>query len=153
MLLSVPRLRFVSGSTSFHANGQQFSTTDGSLSLASSRIGNGSDAFGAYLSVTWTWTSSKPQSPPLLWETGVREYTRGASFSLVFSQRWVSGAQGTSTGDRAGVLSSFPSFQLDPSEPVLPPLGFIQWAGTRPHLYLLYPLLSHPLPRPAAAER
>ena len=119
------------GSVFFHADSRLFSTADGSLVLSSTRQGSGSDSLGSFSSLTFSWRPSLPSS--LRWETIIREYPLSpSSYALLFTQHWVSGASNTSTGDRSSVLSSFPSFLPSPPSPYLslPPLGFIQWAGS-----------------------
>lgn len=70
--------------------------------------------------------------------TGVRIVTSAVVFpeiaSIVFTQSFPDGATGTATGDRDGVLSSFPAFHVDnlpaaASSGDAPRRGYLQFAG------------------------
>ena len=125
---SPPPLRFVSGSTFFHVDGSLYSTADSTLRLTSIQNSSGSDAIGSYTSITFTYTT--PTSPsPHTWQTSIREYPlTSTSYALIFSQSWLTSASNTSTGDKASILSSFPTFQPPPST-TSTPLGFLHYAG------------------------
>ena len=128
----------MSGSTFFHADGALFSTAEGTLRLTSIRNSSGSDAIGSYTSITFTYTPSSPSSSPHTWQTSIREYPlTPSSYALIFTQTWLTAASNTSTGDKASILSSFPSFLPPPPSPSTsappssnpPSLGFLHYAG------------------------
>ena len=127
------RLWLHGGDVSFRSANATFSTSDGSLVQSGAmRQSSGADSIGQYTSFTLSWTTAQSGSADApLWETAFREYELGVDGSrgaVVFSQRWLSGASGTSTGDKNGVLSSFPAFRIGGSG--VESQGYLQWGGT-----------------------
>ncbi|CAG0900285.1 unnamed protein product [Darwinula stevensoni] len=106
--------------TYFNVDGTLYSTADGTLALTDGPVeGSGSDALGPYRLFTWTWAAGAAAI-----ETSVAVYDD--SPSLVFGQKFLSAVAGTSLGDPNGVVSSFPSFQVQDG---LPEKGFLSIYG------------------------
>jgi hypothetical protein len=103
---------FSSGPTFFRADGAQYSTADGTLSVASiSAPSPGSDAIGDFSRVDVVWRASGAAGEAF--RTAVLVYADAGA--VVFEQSWPGGATLTAApgGDADSVLSSWPSFALD----------------------------------------
>ena len=128
---------FTSGIPFFRSGGQVLTPTDGSLNLTSYDASvTGSDSVGDYDAHTWTWSS--PSQSTFQVQTTIKAYhTLNTESSLppppprtiralVFTQLYLTGAQGTNTS-RQSLVSAYPAFVL-PTSPK-PRLGFYQWAS------------------------
>lgn len=80
----------------------------------------GTDGTGSYSATQLQWMAG---STP--WFTTFRTYAD----AIAFEQAFPSGADGTATGDREGVMSSFPSFVAEETLSGRPSLGFVGFAG------------------------
>jgi hypothetical protein len=118
-----------SAATSLLSNGQWLSSSNGTLVHLSLTFSSGEDAWGSFNSSTSTWGAAGGSSAVLL-STAVLQYTSGSP-ALHFLASFPSGLTSGSGGvnDSAGLLCTFPSFQL-PAQQAQSPLGFFQFAGT-----------------------
>ena len=129
-ILLYDRPWLASAPISFRALNRTFTDADGSLVPVSSTEFDGVDSFGAFHAHTFLWSANPSLTKAALqWETTFRVYDLPAlqSGAVVFQQRWVTGATGTSTGDMNGVLSAFPSFHMGADG--IEEQGYLQWAG------------------------
>ena len=111
--------RLLSGELYVHSRGR-------AASLVVLKVVNstGIDGLGFFISVKVIWgDASSSNSTYVLLETESREYPDRGNV-VVFTQRYPNGAVGTSTGNKDGVASSFPSLLMENPE-----LGFVHFSG------------------------
>lgn len=131
-------------SGTFRNKAETLSVADKSLLLFNTSTSKGRDIIGSYVRTRVIWTGNTATNPPKesFFETNFRVYdSLGPNYDalgVVFEQRWPTGANDTSNGDTASVLSSFPSFEI-PDSPTNPEIGLLQWTSPFSQSYVLQP--------------
>jgi len=98
-----------SGPYAFHFNDQWYSSSDGSLSLVASAVKSGEDILGVYKETALTWLADSN----FVIVTTFKSYFPEPI--LIFSQYFLQELQNTSVGSNTEVVSSFPTFKIEPS--------------------------------------
>jgi hypothetical protein len=108
-------------STSVLRSGETFFTQNGkaaNLILQRNTTESGVDAFGEFKLISALWADGQT-----LFYTNVRTYPSSPNI-IIFSQKYAAGAAASSSGNKDGVQSAFPSFKM-----ANPDLGYAHFSG------------------------
>ncbi|XP_067661072.1 uncharacterized protein [Haliotis asinina] len=119
-----------SAPTFFRADGQVFSSADGSLKLVKNTQSNGDDVIGQWEANSFLYQAGSSQIEASFVQytpdPSIFTYNNPAVPFMLFKQRYISGANNTASNSSDFTISGFPGFQIQ--EPTFP-LGYLSYGG------------------------
>ncbi|XP_046547869.1 uncharacterized protein LOC124257772 [Haliotis rubra] len=119
-----------SAPTFFRADGQVFSSADGSLKLVKNTQSSGEDVIGQWEANSFLYQAGSSQIEASFVQytpdPSIFTYNNPAIPFILFKQRYINGANNTASNSTAFTISGFPGFLIQESTI---PLGYLSYAG------------------------